>query len=286
MSIEEYAEHILSYFNSIDKKHYGIHIPSIPLLYLGNYKAYNESPLKVVTVDTNPSKKEFPNHSPFCRFQEANKLFYKETIEKEDVPTYLNAINNYFNYNSSEWYENFEPILNGMNASYYPNQQSTVLHTFMCSPLTTIEPWSKYEKTISPMFVHEVAHTGLSVWMRLLDILAPDVVLTSLGDNYRNWFYPEQNLEWVKFKVFDKTKNGREKSRPYKVHCVVAKQGTGKKCLIVLGDRNILPFMVSGSQKTMLGEKIYIIIKGRVPKPRHVTEEQAAPEKTSEPVIQ
>ena len=278
MSIEKHAEHIWNYFNSIDKNTYGVKIPSIPLLYLGNYESYKQSPLKILTVGTNPSDKEFPIHNAFCRFKDAENLLYKENISEEDVLTYLKSLNSYFNSNNAEWFDHFEPLLNGLNASYYSDHASTVLHTYMCSPLTTLEPWSKYEKTTSPLLFHDVVYQGLKIWLDLLDTLAPDIVLTSLGDNYRGWLFPEQNLEWVKFHVFKETADGRERGRPFNVQCVVAKLGSDKRCLLVFGDRSVIPFMISKKQKIMLGEKIYIILTGKAPAHRYEEEAGSKPE--------
>ena len=282
MSIEKHAEHIWEYFNSIDKNNYGIKTPSIPLLYLGNYELYEQSPLKILTVGTNPSDKEFPVHNPFCRFKTAENILNKEKIAKEDVLTYLKSLNSYFDVNSSEWFDHFKPLLNGLNASYYSNHESTVLHTYMCSPLTTLESWSKYEKTTSPLLFHDVVYEGLKLWLDLLDTLAPDIVLTSLGDNYRGWLFPEQNLEWVKFHVFKETADGRERGRPFNVHCVVAKLESGKRCLLVFGDRSVVPFMISRKQKIMLGEKIYIILSGKAPSHSYKEEAGSKPEESLE----
>ena len=277
MSIEKHAEYVLEYFNSIDKNTYGIKIPSIPLLYQGNYESYKQSQLKIVTVETNPSHKEFPSHNAFCRFHDAEKIFYKDKVAPEDVFPYLDSLNNYFDYNSSEWFEHYEPVLNGLDAGYYSNYSNSALHTYMCSPLTTIESWSKYEKVTSPLLFHDVVYEGFKIWLDLLDALAPDIVLTSLGENYRRWLFPEQNLEWVKFHVFDKAADGSERRHPFKVHCVVARLGSGKRCLLVFGDRSVIPFMISKKQKIMLGEKIYIIVTGKAPSHRYL-EEEAEPE--------
>ena len=274
MSIEKHAENVLKYFNSIDKNTYGIKIPSIPLLYQGNYETYKESSLKIITVETNPSKKEFPDHNPFSRFQGAENIFYKENITRGDLSAYLDSLNGYFDRNCSDWFDHYEPVLNGMDASYYSNYSNTVLHTYLCSPLTTMEPWSKYEKSLSPLLFHDVIFNGLKMWLDLLDILAPDIVVTSLGDNYRGWLFPEQNLNWKKFHTFEKTSNGHERGRHYKVHCVIAKLSSGKKCLLVFGDRSVIPFMISKKQKIMLGEKIYIIVTGKAPSHSYKEEQQ------------
>jgi len=286
MSIEKHAEHIWHYFNSIDKNNYGIKTPSIPLLYLGNYEKYVQSPLKILTVGTNPSEKEFPIHNPFCRFKDTENILNKEHMTDNDVLNYLKSLNNYFDINSAEWFDHFEPLLNGLNSSYYSNHASTALHTYMCSPLSTLASWSKYEKTTSPILFHDVVYQGLKIWLDLLDTLAPDIVLSSLGDNYRGWLFPEQKLEWVKFHVFKETADGRERGRPFNVRCVVAKLGSGKRCLLVFGDRGVIPFMISKKQKVMLGEKIYIILNGKAPS--HCSKEEQAslePEKENTAIV-
>ncbi len=60
--------------------------PSAPVLFFGDADAYDESPLRAVTVGLNPSLEEFQAGDPFCRFPLA------AGIAAEDHARYLDAM--------------------------------------------------------------------------------------------------------------------------------------------------------------------------------------------------
>ena len=91
--------------------------PSLPILYFGDLVAYEKSPLRVVTVGKNPSDNEFRSNKndgfSFFRFKNwnPNQKNLQETLNRYffDAPLH-------------QWFSSFEPILNGLNCSYYENE--------------------------------------------------------------------------------------------------------------------------------------------------------------------
>ncbi len=260
MSIEEHAINVWNYFNSIDKRAYGILLPSIPIPYLGNYDSYTSSKLKIITVGLNPSKKEFPKNDFFSRFYGMEKIFFKKTLNVNEIKNYLFSLNIYFAYNRNEWFDNFEPILNEMKSSFHPGQENTALHTDILSPLTTIETWSKYEKQTNPEIVKEITQKGLEIWNQTMEILQPQIVLTSIGDIHRERIFGDQKLEWKRFESFNKTATGNDRKKPYEVNCTLARLPSGRKYLLTVGSSNVIPFMITKAQKMILGRRINRLI--------------------------
>ena len=88
--------------------------PSVPILFFGNVHAYFSSRMRVLTVGLNPSLHEFPADSPFRRFPLAEGI----TVSEPD--RYLDALAAYFRTDPyRSWFSAFEPLLNGLEASYY-----------------------------------------------------------------------------------------------------------------------------------------------------------------------
>ena len=118
-------------------------IPSLPILFFGDLHAYFSSRIRILTVGLNPSLHEFPADSPFRRFPLAEGV----TVSEPD--RYLDALSAYFRTDPySGWFSAFEPLLNGMEASYYEGQPSTVLHTDICSPVATNPTWSGLDPAV------------------------------------------------------------------------------------------------------------------------------------------
>ena len=111
--------------------------PSIPILFFGDLHAYFSSRVRVLTVGLNPSLHEFPADSPFRRFPLA------EGISVSEPDPYIDALSAYFRTDPyRSWFSAFEPLLNGLEASYYEGKPSTALHTDICSPAATDPTWS------------------------------------------------------------------------------------------------------------------------------------------------
>lgn len=274
MSMEGLANKVWHYFKSVNMDTYGITCPSIPVPYLGDYEAYEKSPIKIITAELNPSNNEFPSNYTFSRFYESETLYDKEELTPEETSIYLNSLNMYFNYNSHEWFEHYEPILNAMNTSFFTGHQNSALNTYLLSPLATAEKWAKHEKTAHLYDVQNFTRKGTEIWLKLVDILQPDIILSSLGTYSRRRVFIEQKLEWALYETFNKTSKGKERRRPYEMHCTVASLPSGNKCLLAFGTSNVLPFMLSDEQKNILGRKIYKLFTGKEPIKYEITSKE------------
>ena len=112
--------------------------PAMPILFFGDFDTYVNSQERVLTVGLNPSRHEFPEGDPFQRFPLA------EDVAAADWQRYLDALSAYFRTRPyAQWFKSFEPLINGMGASYYDGRTSTVLHTDICSPIATDPTWSQ-----------------------------------------------------------------------------------------------------------------------------------------------
>jgi hypothetical protein len=123
--------------------------------------------------------------------------------------------------------------------------------------------WSKYEKTTNPRKVQDLTQNGLDFWHQIIDLLEPNIIVSSLGEKYRGWIFCEQDVKWLKFMVFDKTAKGHPRRKPYETHCSMGRLSSGKKCLLICGENNVIPFMISKKQKRILGRKIYKLLTGK-----------------------
>jgi hypothetical protein len=119
--------------------------PSIPILFFGDSNRYFSSQLKVITLGLNPSRIEFPESDRFLRFDSARRV-YPRILSGDCYDEYLQTLNGYFydppNHPYKPWFNSFEPMLRGLDCSYYGNASNTALHTDLCSPLATDPTWS------------------------------------------------------------------------------------------------------------------------------------------------
>ena len=92
---------------------------------------------RVLTVGLNPSRIEFPTGDPFHRFPLAEDAHPED---RERVPR--RPLTYFRTRRYKRWFRSFEPLLNGMNASYYDDKTATALHTDICSPIATNPTWS------------------------------------------------------------------------------------------------------------------------------------------------
>src|SRR3990170_1822110 len=61
---------------------------------------------------------------------------------------------------SVPWFGAFEPLLDGMGASYYPGGHAAALHTDLCSPVATDPTWSRLEPSFQRRFIAD----GQPLW--------------------------------------------------------------------------------------------------------------------------
>lgn len=182
--------------------------PAVPILFFGDLDGYWVSPLRIVTVGLNPSRKEFPCDSPYARFLLA------KGVTAEETDRYLDALSSYFRTDPyREWFGSFEPLLNGARSSYYGEQPSVALHTDICLPVATDPTWSR---------LHDVARTTLEadggrLWHELLMAVKPHVVVVSVARRHLSRIRFRMRTEWGLIVRFDRRAGGSLRQRPYEV---------------------------------------------------------------------
>ena len=179
--------------------------PAVPILFFGDLHAYRASPLRVLTVGLNPSLHEFPVDDPFRRFPLARAGLDREPRR------YLDAMSGYFRTDPYRgWFSAFEPVLNGLGASYYEGGASTALHTEICSPVATNPTWSR---------LHENDRSALEadggpLWHMLLEELKPQIVALSVAKAHFDRIAFPPIADWEVIHAFQRTANGGLRSRP------------------------------------------------------------------------
>lgn len=234
----------LSYFNQFQDEHFVVK-PSLPILYFGDTLSYKNSPVKIVTVGKNPSLNEFrlkkTDDYSFVRFPKWN----------EGSKNLQDCLDSYFENNPlRSWFSSFEPILSGLNASYYKGSKkiNLALHTDVCSPLATDPTWSLLNDNQRGVLFKE----GIALWKQLIEELEPDILLVSIPKNLFHEIFSSSGKELV---VFENKKDGKERKKPYQVF-LYEYQLRSKKVKVVFGQAANKPFdTISESQKFEIGKK-------------------------------
>ena len=218
--------------------------PAVPILFFGDLDAYRASPLRVVTVGLNPSLHEFPACEPFCRFPLAE--------DNREPSHYLDAMSAYFRTNPySQWFNAFEPLLNGMRASYYEGGASLALHTDICSPVATNPKWNDLDKASQTALEAD----GRPLWHMLLKELRPQVVAISVAKDHLKSIRFVPRTDWKIIHTFDRKADGTPRS-PYTV-CARWHIVCGEHSLFVFGRAAQKPFgTLADSQKQQAGEML------------------------------
>ena len=217
--------------------------PAVPILFFGDLDAYLASPLRVVTVGLNPSLHEFPAGEPFRRFPLA---------EGDREPSrYLDAMSAYFRTDPySRWFNAFEPLLNGMGASYYEGGASTALHTDICSPVATDPTWNDLDKATQTALMDH----GRPLWHMLLEKLRPQVVVLSVRKKYLDHIEFAPMNGWEVIHTFKRTRSGEFRSQPYEV-CARWYEVASERLLFVFGAAAQMPLgKLAASQKREAGK--------------------------------
>ena len=183
--------------------------PSAPILFFGDLDAYWTSPLRVVTVGLNPSRREFPDGDPFRRFPLGRNSDDRETNY------YLDAMSAYFRTDPySNWFNAFEHLLNGTGSSYYPNTvASAALHTDICSPVATDPTWTGLGRSTRTALEDD----GGPLWHMLLNVLRPQIVVMSVAKDHLERIKFSHASNWEIVHTFERKGDETPRSRPYKV---------------------------------------------------------------------
>ena len=219
--------------------------PSIPILYFGDLRKYRESKLQVITVGKNPSDNEFRLNKKdaysFVRFPNWN----------DKNQNLIDVLNEYFiSTPLNSWFSCYEPILNGMSTSYYPQKNVNVaLHTDICSPLATSPTWSKLSKENQELLFKE----GILIWKELIEELQPDVMFVSIPRNLFASVFTDKKKQLISF---NEKKDGSPRKIIYKVEETEYLLKNGKKVNVIFGQAANKPFdTISEKQKINIGKQ-------------------------------
>ena len=220
--------------------------PSIPILFFGDSDQYFSSELKVITLGLNPSRIEFPEEDRFLRFSSARKIDPR-ILEGASYKEYLQALNGYFleppNRPYKPWFNSFEPLLTGLDCSYYGNAPNTALHTDLCSPLATDPTWGNLPSEAQIGLIQ----CGTPLWHSLVEWLSPDLIIASVARSHLDRIsFPQQNGWEVVHTV--------ERFNPYIVKLTKLKMADGKIASLVFGRAANTPFgTVPNADKRNIG---------------------------------
>ncbi len=219
-------------------------MPAAPILFFGDLHEYRASPLRVVTVGLNPSLHEFPADESFLRFP------LIEDDHDREPGRYLNAMSAYFRTNPyRRWFSAYEHLLKGAQTSYYAGQRSRALHTDICSPVATNPTWSSLGQTDREV----LAAAGVPLWHELLKELQPQIVLLSVARTHLHRISFPALGEQRTLSVFQRTRSGGPRKRPYLVHQRWYEVG-GEPSLFVFGQAAQTPFgLLSRNLKNQVG---------------------------------
>jgi len=219
--------------------------PAAPILFFGDLHAYRDAPLRVLTVGLNPSLHEFPADEPFRRFPLLESRFDRKPSR------YLDAMSAYFRTDPYRgWFSTFEPLLNGMEASYYEGGTSTALHTDICSPIATNPTWSGLGEAVRS----DLAADGAPLWHMLLEALRPHIVALSVAKAHLKRIKFTSITNWDVIHAFGRTASGELRSRPYEI-CARWYDVGGERSLFVFGAAAQTPFgTLAAGQKRRAGE--------------------------------
>jgi hypothetical protein len=216
---------------------------SIPIPFFGDVAAYFSSELRIVSVGLNPSDKEFKKDS--VRFDVERGLSGPEGLEQ--------TLSGYFKENSYGWFKNFEKVLAGVGASYYPldsqhrkasqDANNTALHVDVCSPIATNPTWSK---DALAMTREKLTPHGNQIFKQLMSLLQPDIIIASVAPYHLVPFHPAFSSKdgWTEIIHHSNTGDGKKKLRSALiVRTFHEEEGrAGKRQLLVFGSAADTPF--------------------------------------------
>jgi hypothetical protein len=226
--------------------------PPIPILFFGDLRRYFASPIRVVTVGLNPSRIEFPDADRFRRFPEARDLDWTAK-DATFSGRYITALSDYFRRAPyMKWFNAYEYILHGIDASYRDGAPSTALHTDICTPLATDPTWSR----LSPVHRAALESRGTPLWHRLVAYLAPHVLLVSIARSRLDAFTFAEKSEWEIIYTI-------EQKKPYEIGARKIRLAEGNDTIIVFGRASQTPFgSISAVDKRKVGARVKEYING------------------------
>jgi hypothetical protein len=225
---------------------------AMPILFFGDYEKYFASPIRIITVAINPSKKEFPTEDSFQRFPAMYGVNYKESPEFYE--NYLNTLKDYFNFSPyMKWFKHYNHVLSGINSSFLESYENTALHTDLYSPFPTDPVWSGLNREQKQLLIDK----GIQLWNELVDILQPDIILMSTAESMTNNLGFEFLSEWEVIHSFPEKANGEAMAKPYLLKRRKLKLSNQKEVQLFWGAAGVTPFQyLSNPKKREAGEMI------------------------------
>lgn len=243
MITTELINKTFDYFDNFKNESFVVN-PSLPILYFGDLASYKRSDIKILTVGKNPSDNEF-------RLKKSDKFsFVRFSSWNETTRNLIPTLNNYFEDKPLKlWFSCFEPILNGLRASYYKGKKTNIaLHTDVCSPLATDPTWSKLSKDNQNSLYKE----GLFIWKELIEELQPDIMLVSIPSPLFKSIFQSTSKVII---TFNEKKNGELRKKPYIVELYEYQLKNGKIVKVVYGQAANKPFdTIYDEQKFQIGK--------------------------------
>jgi hypothetical protein len=239
----------------------------LPIPYFGNIDAYQDSKIRILTVGLNPSNREFQKGTKEVSW---SPRFHLNTSSLKTA--YLREqLNNYFEFNPyGDWFNNFEVVLNGADASYYKRSNKNIaLHLDLCSPIATQPTWSKLGKQNKVekksteklakeiIFKSELTNCGTNLFNQALQVFMPEIVIFGVGQDHLKFQFEFLNIaEQISC-------DPNLSNNPKKSFRAELKKGSGRKILFINGSSNIKPFgNFTKLQRTECGKLIADLYKG------------------------
>ena len=127
---------------------------------------------------------------------------------------YLAAVSAYFRTDPYRaWFRAYEPLLEGLGASYYEGRESTTLHTDICSPVATDPTWSLLDERDRTA----LADDGVPLWHMLVQALGPHIVVLSVAKVHLERIRFGALTDWGVVRSFGSTGKGKPRAKPYEV---------------------------------------------------------------------
>lgn len=187
---------------------------SIPIVWFGDMeefiktKNFDDKRRRVITIAANPSDQEFPvdnRRFDIVKLDDFNNLDSLE--QRKRIDALVKTWNDYFNFNPyMGWFNSYESILNGFNASYFTNNwsQYVTIHIDLYSAVATNPTWSNLKTNQrKKLYKNKLAEN-------LLEYLDPDIILYSSdqkGFNDLTRVFKNLNIDFQFVREYCKNKN-------------------------------------------------------------------------------
>lgn len=231
----------------------------IPIPFFGNLAQFENSTRRILTVGLNPSNREF---QPGKRETKGWLKRFKFDPPINNTERLLQELSHYFQNNPYSWFNSFEQVLRGCDATYGMDsaRKNIALHIDVCSPIATVPTWSELRNADEKQSKKLLAEKGKIFFLEMIDLFQPDIVIASVGKSHLEAIDPifKPNNLWKVVYSKKTNKNGTpvESENPPKViGCQLSLQG--RQFFFANGAMRSGPFGVfTNEQKLHIGAQI------------------------------